>query len=84
MGCFFRKKPLFAVEVDKNDQKVKVNLIIGSIIYGIGWGLGGLTPVTALLLMPLESLKIFVYWGLACVIGMKISHKLFDDNIISQ
>ncbi len=74
---------MFAVEIDKNNIEIKGNLIVGSIIYGIGWGLGGLTPVTALLLMPLESLKIFVYWGLACVIGMKISHKLFENNYIS-
>ena len=61
-----------------------MNFILGSIIFGFGWGLGGLMPVTALLLMPLESMKIFVYWGLACIIGMKISHKLFDNNAISE
>lgn len=77
----FRKKPLFAVEVDKSSMKIKGNLIVGAVIYGVGLGLGGLMPAVGLLLMPLESLKIFVYWGLACVIGMKMSHKLFDTNI---
>lgn len=73
----YSKKPLFGVEIDKENTPMKFNFIIGSMIFGFGWGLGGLTPVVVLILMPLESLKIVVYWGLACVIGMKISHKLF-------
>jgi hypothetical protein len=44
----------------------------------MGWGLGALTPASLLLMLPLKSIKIVIYWGLSCLIGMKISHKLFD------
>lgn len=65
----------------KDNNPIKFNLIIGSIIFGIGWGLGGLKPASVLLLMPLESIKIVFYWGLSALIGMKAAHKLFDEKI---
>lgn len=62
----------------EDSNPIRINLFIGAIIFGIGWGLGGLKPTTVLLLMPLESIKIVFYWGLSCLLGMKAAHKLFD------
>jgi hypothetical protein len=47
------KKPLFNTEISPQKDKFRFNLITGTIIYGIGLGLGGLDPVTVLLQLPL-------------------------------
>lgn len=75
-----RKKPIFASELIQDKSPLKLNLFVGAIIFGIGWGLGGLKPATVLLLMPLESIKIIFYWGLSCLIGMKAAQKLFEPK----
>jgi len=51
-------------------------LIIGSFLFGIGWGIGGLCPGPFLLLIPLHNLRIPVFWGLSFLVGMKISQLL--------
>ena len=77
--CFyFSKKPVFESHSVRDDSGFKYQLIIGSLLYGIGWGLGGLGVASLLVLLPLESIKIVFYWGLACLIGMKFSHKVFE------
>lgn len=49
----FRKKPVFSSELIQDNSPLKFNLFFGAILYGIGWGLGGLRPASVLLLMPL-------------------------------
>jgi len=73
----FRKKPLFNTEISPQKDKIRLNLFLGTIIYGVGLGLGGLDPITVLLQLPLESIKIAFYWGISCILGMKAAHKLF-------
>lgn len=48
-------------------------LIIGSFLFGVGWGIGGLCPGPFLLLVPLSNLKIPIFWGIPFLIGMKTS-----------
>jgi hypothetical protein len=48
-----RKKPLFNREISPQNDGLRLNLVIGTIIYGIGLGLGGLNPITVLLQLPL-------------------------------
>ena len=50
-----------------------MGLLIGSICFGIGWGLSGLCPGPFLLLVPLKSLKVPFYWGLSLCAGVKIA-----------
>ena len=44
---------MFGISLKIDTIAVKSSLIVGSIIYGIGWGLGGLSPAAVLLLAPL-------------------------------
>jgi hypothetical protein len=47
------KKPLFNTEISPQNDRFRFNLITGTIIYGVGLGLGGLDPITVLLQLPL-------------------------------
>ena len=64
----------------RDESKLRYQLVVGAVLYGIGWGLGGLRVDSVLVLLPLESIKIVFYWGLACLIGMKFSHKVFEET----
>ena len=69
----YRITPVFATQVDNPKGKASIGLLVGSICFGVGWGLAGLCPGPFLLLVPLKSLKIPFYWGLSFVAGIKIA-----------
>jgi uncharacterized membrane protein YqgA involved in biofilm formation len=50
---YHRKKPVFGTEITKDTTPFRFHLVLGAIIYGIGWGLGGLRSASVLVLMPL-------------------------------
>jgi uncharacterized membrane protein YedE/YeeE len=60
--CFVmkRKKPVFEAKFDlPSSQIIDRPLVLGSVIFGIGWGLAGLCPgpvVASLLLQPVDML----------------------------
>ena len=55
-----RKKPVFEKTFDlPSSQTIDRPLVLGSVIFGIGWGLAGLCPgpvVASLLLQPVDML----------------------------
>lgn len=57
-----------------NDPRGKIDgpLIIGALLFGLGWGIGGLCPGPFILLLPLKDLRIPIFWGISFVVGMKI------------
>ncbi len=71
-----RKKTIFDSDsgiISDPRGNIDWKLIIGSFLFGIGWGIGGLCPGPFLLLIPLNSLKVPVFWGVPFFVGMKIS-----------
>ena len=65
-----RPKPLFAesFEIPANKQ-IDPRLIIGGILFGVGWGLGGFCPGPAFTAVPLMSDGIIAFFP-ALLIGM--------------
>lgn len=63
--------PVFASETENPNDKINFNLIFGSICFGLGWGLAGLCTFAAYPQIPLVNLKITLYWGFSCFIGIK-------------
>ena len=52
-------------------QRIDRRLILGSVLFGVGWGLAGICPGPALVLMALGSAKPLIF-GLAMIVGMAL------------
>ena len=60
------KKPIFADKFDySNNKNINSKLIIGSALFGAGWGLGGLCPGPAI-----SSIALLNVYSIAFVISM--------------
>ena len=71
-----REKPLFA-DSFQIPQKVVMDkqLILGAIIFGIGWGLAGICPGPALTLVSLAP-KTALMFIIPMIIGLKLGGKV--------
>lgn len=57
-----RGRPLFDTRFYvPTDRRIDAKLIIGAIIFGIGWGIGGICPGPAVVSLPLLSKGIIVF-----------------------
>ena len=74
-----RKKPKYGDKIENPHGNVTLRLIIGAMLFGLGWGIGGLCPGPYLLTIP-YSLKIAVYWGIPFFVGQKLSSLLFAEK----
>jgi uncharacterized membrane protein YedE/YeeE len=63
---------VFEATLNDPHGEITWQLVAGAFFFGVGWGLGGLCPGPFLLVAPI-SLKTLVYWGLPCLISMKIA-----------
>jgi uncharacterized protein len=69
-----RGRPLFDSRFHVPTAKpVDRNLVLGSAVFGIGWGLGGFCPGPALVTMGSGSASAIVFVG-AMALGMAIQH----------
>ena len=73
-----KEKPLFEEKFDySNNKNIDQRLILGSILFGAGWGLGGLCPGPAI-----SSLALLNFYSISFVISMFIGFyfvKLLDS-----
>lgn len=73
---FARKKPLCATGFDvPANRKADRSLIIGAILFGIGWGLGGICPGPAITTVGLAATGTLIFVP-AMIIGMLIARKV--------
>lgn len=75
----FVNKPTYGVNIQNGHGKVDLKLIVGALLFGLGWGIGGLCPGPFILSIP-YSLKLAFYWGIPYFLGQKISHSLFSQQ----
>jgi hypothetical protein len=52
-------------------------LIIGSALFGVGWGLGGFCPGPALVSLPSGTYSVFIF-VLSLMLGVFIAHRLLN------
>ncbi|HCH70119.1 MAG TPA: transporter [Colwellia sp.] len=63
-----KEKPLFAEKLTLSDlKKIDSKLVIGSVLFGLGWGLSGICPGPGL--VQLVSLKMEFWLFFAAVLG---------------
>ncbi len=73
---FARKKPLCAINFDvPSNRKPDRSLVIGAILFGIGWGLGGICPGPAITTMGLAATGTLIFVP-AMIAGMLIARKV--------
>ena len=61
-----------------SNQQIDKNLIVGSALFGMGWGIAGICPGPALTLIGLGDSKA-LYFVIAMLVGMYI-HKLWQNR----
>jgi uncharacterized membrane protein YedE/YeeE len=54
-------------------------LVIGSLIFGVGWGIAGFCPGPAIVALGAGHLKAFVF-VIAMLVGMKVSGRLVNHS----
>ena len=71
-------KPLLCESYDlPKNNKIDASLVMGSSIFGIGWGIAGFCPGPALVGVGLELPKA-VFFILAMLVGMFLARKIFS------
>jgi hypothetical protein len=74
-----KEKPLFAENFNySNNKEINNKLIIGSVLFGAGWGLGGLCPgpaISSIALLNINSISFVVamFFGFYLVKFFKLS-----------
>jgi len=75
----FKSKPIYGEKIENPQGKVNGRLIIGAVLFGLGWGIGGLCPGPYILVIP-YSMKLAFYWGVPFFLGQKLSNVLFTAH----
>ena len=76
---FMRKKGLSLngnKVFDPKNNLIDWQLIGGAVLFGIGWGIGGLCPGPFFVLFSVFTVPIQVLWGIGLVVGMLSAAKV--------
>lgn len=76
----FSKKPLFLNELQDKPAKLSGKLLMGAVLVGVGFGLGGLLFESFLLTVPASSLRIIIFWGLPYIFAMKAAQVIAERS----
>ncbi|WP_436915825.1 DUF6691 family protein [Acinetobacter gandensis] len=68
----------YPIDLPKNKQ-IDSKLIVGSLLFGIGWGIAGICPAPAFTLIGLGHYESF-YFILAMLAGVWLHHKIMRVN----
>ena len=60
-------------------KDVDLRLVLGSVMFGVGWGLAGFCPGPAIVALSSGDLAVFVFF-LAMVAGMELEHLSLDKR----
>ena len=72
-----KKVPFFGDKLFNPDfTLIDWKLVIGSLCFGLGWGIGGVCPGPVLALLPVFQVQIHVIWFTALIMGTYIATKL--------
>ena len=79
-----RAAPLLSDSFTSSDARVITrSLVIGSVLFGIGWGLGGFCPGPAVVSAAFGELRVWIFL-LAVGAGMLLYHLLGRAQILSS
>lgn len=62
-------------------------LILGALLFGLGWGIGYLCPGPFFVLFAAFSMQVQVLWGVSCIIGMFLANwltKVTEKNTVTE
>ncbi len=75
-----RGRPIFGNDLETPESnRVGPRLLIGSAIFGVGWGLSGICPGPGIVVFALAPLPVFVFLG-AMAAGLVLSHLFTRRN----
>ena len=87
IGYYFvlkRDKPIYAEKFTlPRTTNIDKNLLIGSTIFGIGWGLAGLCPgpvISNVLLQPQDAIIFLIIMVLGLSVGRRIINQSTDND----
>lgn len=62
---------MFTTSVENPEEIINSSLVIGAVLFGVGWGLGGICPGPFYAMVPMTNMKMAVYWGVPYIFGLK-------------
>ncbi|WP_319532880.1 DUF6691 family protein [uncultured Cohaesibacter sp.] len=85
-ALIFRKqrKPVFDSDFQvPNSRKIDAKLVVGSAVFGIGWGIGGFCPGASIPALGLGHLSSFIFVA-ALIVGILIAKGLQQADVFKR